>query len=249
MRLKDRVAIVTGAGSGIGEATARRFAAEGAAVVLCDVAEEAVAKVAAELSSQGSRALAVAANVADRQQVEGLVQKTLSAFGRLDIVINNAGINRDALARKMTEDQWDAVLNVNLKGTFLVSQAAAVPMMEQKYGRIVNTASVAVRGNIGQANYAASKAGIVGLTRTLALEYARYGITVNAVAPGPTETAMLAGMPEEIRNRIVAGVPLGRMARPEEIAAAHVFLASDEASYITGHVLFVDGGSTIGLRI
>lgn len=249
MRLTDRVAIVTGAGSGIGEATARRFAAEGAAVVLCDVAQEAVERVASDLAGQGARTLAMATNVADRQQVEAMVQKALSAFGRVDILINNAGINRDALARKMTEEQWDAVLNVNLKGTFLAAQAAAVPMMEQKYGRIVNTASVSVRGNIGQANYAASKAGIVGLTRTLALEYARYGITVNAVAPGPTETAMTAGIPEEIRARMLAGVPLQRMARPEEIAAAHVFLASDEASYITGHVLFVDGGSTIGLRV
>jgi 3-oxoacyl-[acyl-carrier protein] reductase len=192
--------------------------------------------------------------VADRGDVQRVVDTALEKFGRLDILINNAGITRDALTvrvkdgetKLMSEEQWDAVLNVNLKGTWLMAQAAAVPMMAQKYGRIVNTASIAAAGNIGQANYSASKAGVIGLTRTLALEWARFNIAVNCVAPGGVNTRMTATIPDQLRAAIIDRIPLKRMAEPDEIAAVHVFLASDDASYLTGQVIWADGGVTLG---
>ncbi|MGB9846422.1 MAG: 3-oxoacyl-ACP reductase FabG [Desulfotomaculales bacterium] len=247
MRLKDKVALITGAGSGIGEATARRFAAEGAVVVLNDLNAAGVNRVAQELAAQGARVLVAEGNVTNKNDVSAMVEATLKKFRRLDILVNNAGINRDALVRKMTEEQWDSVLDVNLKGTFLCCQAVFGPMSEQKYGKINNTASIGAYGNIGQANYAASKAGVIGLSWTLALEYARYNINVNVVAPGATRTPMTAGIPDEIREQMINKIPLRRMAEPEEIASVHVFLASDEASYITGQVIFVDGGLTVGI--
>ena len=246
MSLKDRVAIVTGAGSGIGAATAKRLAAEGAAVVVADWNEEGAAKVAAEIEGAGGRATAVKCDVSKKADAEAMVKKALDSFGGLQILVNNAGITRDGFAKKLGEDKWDQVLAVNLKGTFLCCQAAMLPMMEKNYGRIVNTASVAVLGNPGQANYAASKAGVIGLTRTLALELSRNLITVNCVAPGATDTAMFNGVPDEIKQRIVGSIPLKRMAKPEEIAALHAFLASDDAAYITGQVIFCDGGSSVG---
>ena len=196
MRLEGRVALVTGAGSGIGEATARRFAREGAIVVVNDVDLERARPVAADLQRTGARALSVAADVTRRAEVEAMVNHVVGEFGRLDVLVNNAGINRDAMSHKMTEEQWDQVLTVNLKGTFLCAQAALVRMREKGWGRVINTSSIGSLGNIGQANYSASKAGVIGLTRTLALEYAKFGITVNCVAPGPVITRMLAGVPE-----------------------------------------------------
>jgi NAD(P)-dependent dehydrogenase (short-subunit alcohol dehydrogenase family) len=246
MRFKDRVAIVTGAGSGIGAATARRLASEGAAVVVADWNEESAAKVAASVESAGGRAVAVKCDVSRKADAEAVVRKAVEAFGGLHALVNNAGITRDGFAKKLSEEKWDEVMAVNLKGTFLCCQAAMVPMMEKNYGRIVNTASVAILGNPGQANYAASKAGVVGLTRTLALELSRNSITVNCVAPGATDTAMFQGVPEEIKAQIVARIPLKRMAKPEEVAALHAFLASDDASYLTGQVVFCDGGSSVG---
>ena len=246
MRLKDRVAIVTGAGSGIGAATAKRLAAEGARVVAADWNEEGAAKVAAEIEAAGGKATALKCDVSKKADAEAAVKKALDAFGGLHVLINNAGITRDGFAKKLGEDKWDQVLAVNLKGTFLMCQAAMLPMMEKNHGRIVNTASIAVLGNPGQANYSASKAGVIGLTRTLALELSRNQITVNCVAPGATDTAMFQGVPDEIKAKIVGSIPLKRMAKPEEVAALHAFLASDDAAYITGQVVFCDGGSSVG---
>lgn len=247
MRLEGRVAVITGAGSGIGEATARRFAREGAIVVANDVDVELARSVATDLQKEGVRALAVGADVTKRAAVEAMMNHVVGEFGRLDVLVNNAGINRDAMSHKMTEEQWDQVLSVNLKGTFLCAQGALSRMRERGWGRVINTSSIGSLGNIGQANYAASKAGVIGLTRTLALEYAKYGITVNCVAPGPVMTRMLASVPEAIREKIVARVPTGRIARPDEIAGVHAFLASEDAAYITGQVLFVDGGMSVGV--
>jgi NAD(P)-dependent dehydrogenase (short-subunit alcohol dehydrogenase family) len=247
MPLAGRVALVTGAGSGIGEATARRFAAEGAVVVVNDVDGDRARAVVTAIEKDGGRAAAVPADVTRRDAVERMVAGIVAEHGRLDVLINNAGINRDAMSHKMTEEQWDQVLAVNLKGTFLCAQAALPRMRERGWGRVVNTSSIGSLGNIGQANYSASKAGVIGLTKTLALEYAKYGVTVNCVAPGAVMTPMLAGVPEQIREKITAQIPVGRIAEPREIAAVHAFLASGEAAFITGQVIFVDGGMSVGI--
>jgi 3-oxoacyl-[acyl-carrier protein] reductase len=254
MRLADKVALITGGGSGIGRATALRFAQEGACVVVSDLDEAGLSETAKRIAEAGGKAVSVAGNVSARADVQTMIDTATRQFGRLDILINNAGITKDALTvrikdgdvKMMSDEQWDAVLDVNLKGTWLVSQLAAVPMIKQKYGRIVNTASVGAQGNIGQANYSASKAGVIGLTRTLALEWARFGIAVNCVAPGGVKTRMTAAIPDNIVAGLIERIPLKRMAEPDEIAAVHVFLASDEASYITGQVIWVDGGLTVG---
>lgn len=246
MRLEDRVAIVTGGGSGIGESTVLRFVDEGAKVAIVDVVPEGANKVAEAVKEKGGEALVSIANICKKEDVDKMVASTLDHFGKVDILINNAGINRDSIAKKMTEEQWDKVMDVNLKGTFLCSQAAAVPMMEQNYGRIVNTASIGALGNIGQANYAASKAGVMGLTKTLALELARYNITVNCVSPGATKTPMTATMPPEFAEKLTKKIPLRRFAEADELANAHLFLASEESSYITGQIIFVDGGISVG---
>ena len=206
------------------------------------------------IEAQSGKAIGVAGNVSDKGDVQRVIDTALEKFGHLDILINNAGINRDALTvrvkdgdiKMMSEEQWDAVLSVNLKGTWLMAQAAALPMIKQKYGRIVNTSSIAAQGNVGQANYSASKAGVIGLTHTLALEWARFNINVNCVAPGGVNTPMTANIPEQVRTKLLEGTPFKRWAEPEEIAAVHAFLASDDASYITGQVIWVDGGVTLG---
>ncbi len=254
MRLQDKVALITGAGAGIGRATALRFAKEGACVVASDMDEAGINETARLVAEAGGTAQVVTGSVTARADVQKMVDTALAAFGRLDILINNAGITKDGLTVRvkdgevkfMSDEQWDAVLNVNLKGTWLVAQMAAVPMIKQKYGRIVNTASVGARGNVGQANYSASKAGVIGLTKTLALEWARFNIAVNCVAPGGVKTRMTAAIPDNIMAQLIERIPLKRMADPDEIAAVHVFLASDEASYLTGQVLWADGGLTVG---
>jgi 3-oxoacyl-[acyl-carrier protein] reductase len=247
MRLKDRVAIVTGGGAGIGEATSLRFAQEGAKVVVADVDMAAAQKVVDKVKEKGGQAIPFKVDVRVMAEVTNMVGTAIKGFGTLDIIVNNAGINRDAIAKRMTEEQWNIVLDVNLKGTFLCCQAASVPMMEKKYGRIINTSSIGSLGNIGQANYSASKAGVIGLTKTLALELAKYNINVNCVAPGATMTQMTAGIPPDIAAKFKEGIPLKRFAEPAEIANAHVFFASEDASYITGQVLFVDGGISLGI--
>lgn len=254
MLLKDKVALITGGGNGIGREIVLRFLEEGAKVVTIDLDEAGLEETRKEAEQAGGQILTVKANVSVREDVQGVVDTILKEYGKLDVLINNAGITRDGLTTRikdgevkfMSEENWDAVLGVNLKGTWLCSQIAAVPMMKQKYGRIVNTASVAALGNIGQANYSASKAGVIGLTQTLALEWARFNIAVNAIAPGGTKTRMTAAIPENVMTGLLEKIPLKRMAEPSEIAAVHAFLASDQASYITGHVIFVDGGQTVG---
>ena len=255
MTLENKVALITGGGNGIGRATALRFAREGARIVVTDMDAEGMQNVAAEISAAGGQAAAVTGNVTSRDDAQAMVAAALENYGQLDVLINNAGINRDGMAvrvkegevKMMSDAKWDTVLDVNLKGTFLCAQAAAVPMMEQQSGRIVNTSSIGALGNIGQANYAASKAGVIGLTKTLALEWARYNISVNCVAPGATKTQMTAGIPEKIMDGLLKQIPMRRMAEPEDIAAAHYFFVSDDANYITGQVLFVDGGITVGV--
>ncbi len=254
MLLKDKVALITGAGNGIGRATALRFAREGAKLLLSDLDEDALVETRQQITAGGGEATAVIGSVASRTDAKLMVDTAVSTYGALHILINNAGITRDGLttrikdgqAQFMPEENWDAVLDVNLKGTWLVSQCAAVPMMKNNYGRIVNTASIAALGNIGQANYSASKAGIIGLTKTLALEWARYGIAVNCIAPGGVKTRMTESIPEKIVAGLLEGIPFKRFAEPDEIAAAHAWLASNEAAYITGQVLFIDGGITAG---
>jgi 3-oxoacyl-[acyl-carrier protein] reductase len=244
-RLEGKTAIITGAAAGIGETTAKLFAAEGAKVVACDVAAEPLAKVVEAIVSDGGEAIAVECDVADEESVKAMVARALEAFEKIHIVINNAGITRDTLTPRMSVDDWDAVVGVNLKGTFLVSKHALMKI--ERGGKIVNTASIAVLGNKGQANYSASKTGVIGLTRTQALEYAKKGICINAIAPGAVETPMLAKLPDKAREAMIGMIPLGKIIPPIEIARAHLFLASDESNFITGQCIFVDGGMSVGI--
>jgi 3-oxoacyl-[acyl-carrier protein] reductase len=254
MLLQDKVALITGAGNGIGRATAIRFAQEGAKLIISDLDKVGLSETRQQIESEGGEVRAVVGSVASRDDAQKMVDTAVETYGTLHILVNNAGITRDGLTTRMKdeqlqfmpEDNWDAVLNVNLKGTWLCSQCAAVPMIKNGYGRIVNTSSIAALGNIGQANYSASKAGVIGLTKTLALEWARFGIAVNCVAPGGVKTRMTDTIPEKVMARLIEGIPFKRFAEPEEIAAVHAWLASGEAAYITGQVLFVDGGITAG---
>ncbi len=254
MLLANKVALITGGGNGIGRATAVRFAQEGASILVADLDEAGLAGTVAAVETSGGRATSVTGSVTSRADVEQMVATAVETYGGLDVLINSAGITRDGLTARikdgqpafMSDEKWDAVLDVNLKGTWLVSQLAGVQMMQGNGGRIVNTASVAALGNIGQANYAASKAGVIGLTRTLALEWARYGIAVNCVAPGGVKTRMTETIPEKVMDELIGNIPMRRFAEPEEIAAVHAFLASSESTYMTGQVLFVDGGLTTG---
>ncbi len=246
MNVKDRVAIVTGSGQGIGEGIARTLAEAGAKVVVNDLVPEKVDEVVAALTSAGLEATGHAADVATAEGAEGLVAAAMDAYGRVDILVNNVGMARDGWLAKMTEEDWDLVLQVNLKSQFLTCRAVAPHMMEQKSGRIVNISSRAWLGGPGQANYAASKGAVISLTRTLALEMARYGITANCIAPALVDTPLFRGLKEEVQERLVKTIPLRRIGTPEDIGNAVLFLSADESSYVTGQTLYVCGGRSLG---
>ncbi len=243
MSMSTRVVIVTGGGQGIGREIALKFAELGASVVVSDVNITAAKEVAVEAEAKGASSAAVEANVALPEQVASLVDQTLSSFGHIDILVNNAGITRDGLLMRMSEADWDQVLSVNLKGAFLCTQAVLRPMMKQRWGRIINIASVVgLTGNAGQANYASSKAGLIALTKTVAREVASRNITANAIAPGFIDTGMTSVLPENVKEEFLKQIPVGYMGSPEDIANAAAFLASEESRYITGQVLNVNGG-------
>lgn len=246
MRLKDKVAIITGAAGGIGLAAARKFAAEGAVAIVCDMDAAKVEAAVQAVRAAGGRADGYAVNVTDRATVDAMVAAVRAKHGRIDILINNAGITRDARLVKMTEADFDAVLDVNLKGVFHCTQAVVDTMLAQGGGAIVNTSSIAgVYGNFGQGNYAASKAGVVGMTKAWARELGPKNIRVNAVAPGATASPMLEALPDDTLKQIRESSWMRRIGKPEEIAAVYAFLASDEASYINGATVEVSGGVTL----
>ena len=243
MSLTGQVAVVTGASRGIGRAVALRLAGEGAAVVVTATSIEAAQRTADEIAAAGGKALALKVDVSVSAEVEGLFKEASAAFGRLDILVNNAGITKDGLLLRMKESDWDAVIDVNLKGAFNCTREAAKLMSKARYGRIVNVSSVVGEmGNPGQANYCASKAGMIGLTKSVAKELARRNVTVNAVAPGFIETDMTQDLSEKAKEALQEQIPMGRLGASDDVAAAVLFLVSGGAAYITGHVLSVNGG-------
>ncbi len=245
--MTERIAVVTGGSRGIGRAIALRLAQDGAKVIITYVrGKEAADEVIETIKSNGGEAFAYQFDVSDYEATQTAFANILDKFGKVDYLINNAGITRDALLMRMKEEDWDKVVTVNLKGAFNCIKAVVRPMLKQKFGRIVNiTSVVAFMGNVGQANYVASKAGLVGLTKALAKELAPKGVTVNAVAPGFIETDMTAGLPEKIKEYMLSLIPLGRFGQPEEVAEVVAFLVSDKAAYITGQVIHVNGGMYI----
>ena len=246
-RLDGKRALVTGASRGIGRAIALRLAAEGASVAVnYHSGENEAASVVSEITASGGSAIAFQASVASAEEANRLVDATVKSLGGIDILVNNAGITRDNLLMRLSEDDWDAVLDTNLKGAFLCTKAAIRPMLRQRSGRIVNMSSiVAITGNPGQANYTAAKAGLIGFTKTIAREVASRGITVNALAPGFIETQMVEAIPEDLRKQILERIPLGQFGTPDDVARSVVFLASDDGAYITGQVIGIDGGLSL----
>jgi len=246
MNFDNKTALVTGSGSGIGRAIAMLLAKAGANVVTNDVTQEDVNATVLELQHLGLGAISVVADVADHNDVSRMFEQIQSEFGKIDILVNNAGITRDGYLMKMTEDQWDQVMDTNLKGVFNCCQCAARIMSEHQYGKIVNLASASAQmGNIGQVNYAASKGGVISLTRTLARELAQFNINVNGVAPGFIATPMTENVPDTVRKHLLGQIPLGRAGTPEDVAHAVCFLASDQAAYITGQILSCNGGMVV----
>lgn len=241
--LEGKTALVTGAARGIGRAIAEKLAQAGADLALCDVKAEWLEDTAAAVRSAGRRAEMLAADVSSAEQVQAAVESTVKSFGRLDILVNNAGITKDGLMVRMSDEDWDAVINVNLKGTFLFTRAAARPMMKQRGGAIINIASIiGLIGNAGQCNYAASKAGVIALTKSSARELAGRNIRVNAVAPGFIESKMTEVLPDDVKRQMLDAIPLKRFGGTEDVAGAVLFLAGDQSSYITGQTLSVNGG-------
>jgi len=243
MNLSKRVAIVTGSGQGIGREIAMTLAEHGASVVISDINTTSANEVAAEIVARDGESIAITADVTVQEEVASLVDQTVSSFGQIDILVNNAGITRDTLLLRMSSTDWDQVLAINLKGAFLCTQAVVRHMLKQRWGRIINIASVVgLIGNAGQANYAAAKAGLIGLTKTTAREVAARGVTANAIAPGFIDTGMTRKLSDNAKQEFLRQIPLGYAGLPKDVANAVAFLASEEAHYITGHVLNVDGG-------
>jgi 3-oxoacyl-(acyl-carrier-protein) reductase len=245
MRLENKIAVVTGAGRGIGKGIAIRLAEEGANVVVADVNLEIATLAVDEIKKLGRKGLPVKTDVSKWEDAENLIASTVREFGRIDVLVNNAGINRDAMLHKMTSEQWDQVIAVNLTGTFNCLKAAALVMREQEYGRIINISSAGWQGNIGQANYSASKAGVIGLTKTAARELAKKNITVNAICPGFIDTEMTRGVPDKVWEIMVSKIPMGKVGTPRDIGNVIAFLASDDASYVTAEVINVGGGMVL----
>ena len=243
MSLKGKVALITGGAQGIGRAIAERLVSEGAQIVVSDVREDGAVAAAEALSHSGVECIGLRADVSEYVEVKAMTDKATARFGRLDILVNNAGITRDSLLIRMKEEDWDLVMKINLKGTFNCTKAVLPAMSKARAGKIVNIASiVGAMGNAGQANYVASKAAVIGFTKTVAREYAGRGITANAVAPGFIDTAMTRALTDEVRSHLLGQIPLGRLGTPEDVANAVGFLVSDRADYITGQVIHVNGG-------
>ena len=243
MRLKDKVALVTGGARGIGQAIAMTFAKEGADIVVADVNLEIAQKTASEIEALGRKAMALEMDVTSYEKVEEGINKILDKMGKVDILVNNAGITKDNLLLRMSQADWDAVINVNLKGTFNCIKAVTRPMIKQRSGKIISIASIiGLMGNPGQANYAASKAGIIALTKTVAKELASRNINANAVAPGFIQTEMTAKLPEDIKKKMMEAIPLAKLGTPQDVANVCLFLASEESNYITGQTITIDGG-------
>ncbi len=245
MRLTQKVAIVTGANQGIGFGIARVLGREGAQIIIADISEEGGASAVSQLKSESIDATFIRCNISNKSDVKNLFDTVHQSHGCLDILVNNAGINRDAMLHKLSEENWDSVLDINLKGTFLCMQEAAKKMREQGSGRIINISSASWLGNVGQSNYAASKAGVIGLTKTACRELAKKGVTVNAICPGFIDTKMTRGVPEKVWDIMISKIPSGQAGQPEDIGECVAFLASDAARYINGEVINVGGGMVL----
>lgn len=248
MNVKERVALVTGSASGIGKAIALKLAEQGAKVVVNDIQQEKIDETVSEIREAGGEAIGIKSDVTNKADIQSMFTNVLDTYGKFDILVNNVGISRDALIQKMTEDEWDLVLDINLKSYFLCTQEATKHFIQQEYGRIVNISSRAWLGGFGQANYSAAKGGVVSLTRTCAIELAKYNVTANCIAPGLIDTPLFRSFKQDAQERLLKIQPINRIGQPEEVANAVAFFASDDTGYITGQTLYVCGGKSLGAR-